>query len=281
MKKNYLFLTIALAILLIFPLFVRANNLGQQLAGRILLQVEENGEAWYINPKDEKRYFLGRPEDAFNLMRQLGLGVSEQDFNSFNNAVPKRLAGHILLRVEANGEAYYVDPVDLKMHFLGRPMDAFNVMRSLGLGITNQNLNKISVFGELKYIDNIDGFSFIYPAEAVVEKNVHTHSIRIANSKNSAEYYYIVIYYNPSRLDLADWFYSYFNNHYNQGCHVMSSNLIVGQYNSLLFSSQTMDNHCQNGGYYTINPDKSLVIKWDIGHEAPFLETITQTFQFN
>jgi hypothetical protein len=51
--------------------------------------------------------------------------------------------------VEDHGRAYYVNPVDLKMHYLGRPADAFSVMRNLGLGITNANLRQITV-GELK-----------------------------------------------------------------------------------------------------------------------------------
>ena len=52
--------------------------------GKIFLQVEGKGEAWYINAKDGKRYFLGRPEDAFNVMRALGLGISNDDFNSLS-----------------------------------------------------------------------------------------------------------------------------------------------------------------------------------------------------
>jgi len=55
------------------------------------------------------------------------------------------LAGRILLQVEQNGEAWYVSPEDLEMHFLGRPMDAFQVMREQGIGITNKNLDKIPI----------------------------------------------------------------------------------------------------------------------------------------
>lgn len=32
--------------------------------GKILLSVQGLNEAWYVNPKDNKRYFLGRPADA-------------------------------------------------------------------------------------------------------------------------------------------------------------------------------------------------------------------------
>lgn len=48
--------------------------------GYILLQVEENGEAWYIYPEDRKRYFLGTPEDAYEIMKNKSWGISNNDF---------------------------------------------------------------------------------------------------------------------------------------------------------------------------------------------------------
>jgi len=127
---------------------VNAIDLSERLSGKILLQVEKNGEGWYLNPENNKRYFLGRPADAFRIMRELGLGVSESTYNSFSGYAPSRLSGKILLRVEANGEAYYVFPDDLKLYFLGRPADAFQVMREKGLGITNNDLGGIDISGE-------------------------------------------------------------------------------------------------------------------------------------
>lgn len=141
-KKGFLVLLIA-AMAIGFSVDVEAKTLSQELSGKILLQVEENGEAWYVYPVDSKRHYLGRPADAFSIMRNLGLGISEGDYSKFNGTAPYSLSGRILLRVEANGEAYYVNPSDLKMYYLGRPLDAFSVMRNLGLGITNANLNKI------------------------------------------------------------------------------------------------------------------------------------------
>ena len=116
------------------------------LSGRILLQVQDKGQAWYINPLNNQRYFLGRPDDAFRIMREFGLGVSNRDLNQFlTTKAPGRLAGRILLQVEDKGQAYYIEPLTLNLHYLGRPLDAFNVIRSLGLGITNSDLNKIPV----------------------------------------------------------------------------------------------------------------------------------------
>lgn len=149
MKKNLLIISLAIALVLgvlVVPSVSEASELRTTLSGRILLAVEENGEAWYVNPINKEKYFLGRPLDAFNLMQQIGLGITNNDFNSFNGKAPLRLSGRILLKVEDNGKAYYVNPLDLKLHFLGRPNDAFQLMRTLGLGITNNNLATIPTF---------------------------------------------------------------------------------------------------------------------------------------
>lgn len=54
----------------------------RQQKGKIFLQVESHGEAWWINPDDEKRYFLGRPDDALALMRAYGQGISDTDITT-------------------------------------------------------------------------------------------------------------------------------------------------------------------------------------------------------
>lgn len=54
-----------------------AGNFGVDMAfankqkGKILLQVEGHGEAWYVNTGDGKRYFLGKPADGFRVMRSI------------------------------------------------------------------------------------------------------------------------------------------------------------------------------------------------------------------
>jgi len=126
------------------------NSLSKRMNGNILLQVEKNGEGWYVNPDDKKKYYLGRSADAFSIMRNLGLGIKHDELTKYlNSKFSSRLSGKILLDVEQNGEAYYVNPKDLKGYFLNRPADAFKVMRDLGLGITNADIRKIGV-GEIK-----------------------------------------------------------------------------------------------------------------------------------
>lgn len=130
------------------------------LHGRILLQVQDKGQAWYVNPVNGQRYYLGRPDDAFLLMRSLGLGVSNTDIDSFKGYAPARLAGRILLQVQDKGQAFYVSPINYQLHYLGRPADAFKVMRSQGLGITNLDLEEILVFSEPVTEQTIENISY-------------------------------------------------------------------------------------------------------------------------
>ena len=167
MKKTFLFATLSLA-LLVAPLLsfaqgdvccdkekveIKKVSLSDQLRGRILLQVESKGEAWYIYPNDNKRYYLGRPQDAFDIMRNTGVGITDSDldkiptYNNYawdaNENIVNRVEGKILLQVEQNGEAWYVSPVNNRRYYMGRPADAFQLMRNLGLGISNKNLTTI------------------------------------------------------------------------------------------------------------------------------------------
>jgi len=151
MKKNThtfftCFIAFLLAQIILMPITSRAGF--EKLAGRILLQVQSHGEAWYVSPVNSKRYYLGRPVDAFNIMKQLGLGATHE-FISKSAVFPGRVSGRILLDVEKNGEAYYINPLDLKSYSLGRPADAFELMKKFGLGITNSDLSLIAA-GQLE-----------------------------------------------------------------------------------------------------------------------------------
>jgi len=212
-RQAFFVLVFSLGFSLFLSLTVFASSsMEDKLSGKILLQVENNGEAWYVSPKDKTRSFLGRPEDAFSVMREQGVGISNDNLNKIpvslenlsgedldgdglpdmfedavgtdknkqdsdgdsyndkeelqNNYNPlgegslsidknfqEKQKGKIFLQVENNGEAWYVSPQDGKRHFLGRPNDAFSVMRNQGLGISNTDLEKISVNEEVNKID--------------------------------------------------------------------------------------------------------------------------------
>lgn len=190
-QKIILFSIIVLCLFLLFHFVNAAQDLSQKLSGKILLQVKNNGEAWYVNPFDLKRYYLGRPQDAFDIMRALGKGITNSDLEKipFGDLVNKnsqkytsdfaaRQSGKILLQVQENGEAWYINPADLKRYYLGRPEDAFNIMRKLGLGITNVNIEKIPI-GEIKLEKNKNQI----PANIPMTNN--NSNIDLTSSKNT------------------------------------------------------------------------------------------------
>ena len=178
------------------------QNMYKSLKGKILLTVEQNGEAYYVNPSKEEMYYLGRPADAFSVMREQGVGITDSDLakvplglvdltgedtdgdglsdlledaigsdpaktdtdgdgfpdkdevqNGYqadgsgqaviDNVFAGNQKGKIFLQVEKNGEAWYISPADGKRYFLGRPADAFSVMRNLGLGISNHDFDNL------------------------------------------------------------------------------------------------------------------------------------------
>ena len=212
------------------------------LSGKILIQVESHGEAWYVNPANGKRYFLGRPNDAFSIMKKLGRGINNSDINKIqiglidsknydsdqdgltdlmeeaigtdkykkdsdgdgyddkteiingynpaglgkmpiNNKFTSANSGSIFLQTEKNGQAWYVNPTDNKRYFLGRPDDAFDIMKRIGLGITNSNLEKIAIDNLTTPSSTNNGNNVIYStADAIRAKN-----------KNLASSYFIPV----------------------------------------------------------------------------------------
>ena len=54
-------------------------SLVNSLKGKILLQVEASGEAWYVNPKNGYRYYMKDGAAAYSLMRYYSLGITNND----------------------------------------------------------------------------------------------------------------------------------------------------------------------------------------------------------
>ena len=60
---------------------ITLKTLVDRLKGRILIQVESRGEAWYVNPVDGKRYYMNNGEAAYQIMRFLSLGITDSDIH--------------------------------------------------------------------------------------------------------------------------------------------------------------------------------------------------------
>lgn len=144
-------LVIIIFLLLLIPLVqVDANSNVNKLKGRILLQVESHGEAWYIHPTTGERYYMADGNAAYNIMRDLGVGITNKNLEKIKTNInfAKQNSGKIFLQVEAHGEAYYIN-FNGKVHYLKDGTAAYSIMRDLGLGITNNDLNKILENGQI------------------------------------------------------------------------------------------------------------------------------------
>lgn len=181
------------------------STLANRLKGRILLQVQGNGEAWYVDPITAKKFYLKDGQSAYLALNAFGLGVANADLakipvgiearfadvDTDNDGLPDKLeeglgtdpnnpdtdgdsyldggeilSGHnplgaglisvdsglvnqlrgkILLQVQSRGEAWYINPSDGKRYYLKNGEAAYQIMRFLSLGITNNDLRKIPV----------------------------------------------------------------------------------------------------------------------------------------
>lgn len=182
-------------------------ELTQRLRGFILLQVEENGEAWYVVPQQDARIYMKNGEVAYDVMRNFSLGISNADlakipvgveerfecidndndglcnkleeglFTDINDAdsdndgysdgvevlnyydplnpenvkpvydyaLANRLKGHILLQVEKDGQAWYVNPNNGHRYYMKDGPAAYQIMRFLSLGINNNDLAQVPI----------------------------------------------------------------------------------------------------------------------------------------
>src|SRR3989344_721481 len=77
-KITFIFLFVLASFIYVFS-SVSAITLAQKLVGRILLQVESKGEAWYVDSASLKRIYLADGNSAYDLMRNKGLGIKNLD----------------------------------------------------------------------------------------------------------------------------------------------------------------------------------------------------------
>lgn len=124
------------------------TDLLARVRGYILLQVQGHGEAWYVDPITDRRYYMKDGPTAYQMMRSFGLGISEGDYARMaagDWALKSRLRGRIVLRVQEHGEAYYIHPKDLTVHYLKNGDEAYRIMRLYSLGITDADLGALEV----------------------------------------------------------------------------------------------------------------------------------------
>ncbi|MFA4953917.1 MAG: ice-binding family protein [Patescibacteria group bacterium] len=142
------------------PSSASSATLSKGLGGKILLQVQQHGEAWYVHPVSGKRYYMQDGPTAYGMMRSFGLGITDANLanipsvtttdelkQSFSvcsaNSAANKVKGKILLQVQQHGEAWYVATDKCRRIYMKDGAAAYTIMRFLGLGITDADLQKI------------------------------------------------------------------------------------------------------------------------------------------
>lgn len=127
------------------------KNLAKRLSGKLLLQVEDKGNIWYVDTIENKRYHIALG-GALSLFRKLSLGIKDADLmeippaginDTGNMSLRNRLKGKLLLQVEQKGAIWYVDEKGFR-HETTRH-NLLEIFRKLAIGIKNDDLYKISM----------------------------------------------------------------------------------------------------------------------------------------
>ncbi len=119
-------------------------GLSQRLKGTILLDVDHQGEAWFIGA-DGKKYYLANGKTAFEILKAFGTGINEADFAKLSEteSTPFGLQHEhqIFIRVESHGEAYYIhNGIAI---YLKNGEAAFKIMQQYSLGARPTDINAI------------------------------------------------------------------------------------------------------------------------------------------
>lgn len=210
-------------------------SLAQRLQGHFLLQVEDKGQLWYINPADLKRRLI-TINNAITTLSQLALGINNENLDKlptaiyavssdidsdndgyndqleakagyklfgvgralFDDRLIERLKGKLLLQVENNGRMWYVNPIDEKKYEIKQD-NVFLLMQTLALGISNDDLKLIDEWSDTNYTPKTTNYSsndtYTNPTSNAINLSQLSQSVRYGQNDE------IIKYFTPNLRD--------------------------------------------------------------------------------
>ena len=135
-----------------------AGNISTAVSDMITLNTTGVQQPDVVQPQYEPQYeggidVAGRTTRITQVVMQEKAAVT-----TINRSLVARVKGRILLQAEANGEAWYVEPLSSNKFYLADGTSAYAALRKFGLGITNANLVKIPVGTDTRFVmDDTDG----------------------------------------------------------------------------------------------------------------------------
>jgi len=124
-----------------------------QMIGRILIQTESYGRAWYADPITNQRFYIRNGAEAFNFFKTRAQGISNSDIKKIpsargqatNKKLVSQFRGEILLQVENKGLMWWVNPVDGIRYPIKDSVTAYELMKKFGTPVKNTELKKIAM----------------------------------------------------------------------------------------------------------------------------------------
>ncbi len=152
---------------------VSSNNTTERLAGYILLQTEENGEAWYVDKETKQRYYMKNGNTAYSMMRKFGLGITNQDLKKIPIGVDDRFneedsdydgvsdkmeeaLGTDAYNVDSDGDGY-VDGTEVEHGYDPLGEGKINIDNSFTEKLKGKILLQTESRGEAWYLNPADG----------------------------------------------------------------------------------------------------------------------------
>ncbi len=129
-----------------------ADTVPAGLSGRILIDAQRDGEAWYVNPQTGRRTYLGRPAAALDRLVARGTAVQfsaiaqlpETEGGVHDAEHGAAMAGRILTPEDLVGASWYVHPVTHVRMRLATPDDAWKVLQT-GVPVPSAAIDAIAI----------------------------------------------------------------------------------------------------------------------------------------
>lgn len=122
-------------------------TLAEKLAGTFVINVEHDGEAWYIDPESFERIVVGTPNEFEVFLQSAGLTVSQEIFDlaQASSETQESLEGYIILNPSSDPRALYMYPGSHETYPITTASSLLEIIRTTGKGITNKDIEKISM----------------------------------------------------------------------------------------------------------------------------------------
>lgn len=181
MQKNkktiFTFLVFSIfSLIFIFPKISLASSLSFELRGQLLIQVENKGQAWYVDKENGLRHVLKSDNSSIETVKNIALGISNNNLKKIPVAVDNRLIridsdndglddrleraiGTNSFNPDSDGDSYN-DALELKSHYDPLGSGRLSIDINFSKKLAGKFLLQVEGRGELWYLSPRDNLRY-------------------------------------------------------------------------------------------------------------------------